>query len=572
MGEFLVFTVKGALILTFLFAIYKLTIGNSTRFGLRRLVLISIYVLSVLIPIMGVFAFQGAGNPDSVLENMPVGNMGGTIIAISHIEDGVLEPSPVYGHAVNVIAIVMIFGISVCLMNTVLGFLRIAKYRFKSHREFIGELPVAVISESNQTPFTFGGTVFLSEKEYNDRNPMVLAHEYCHSHSLHYLDLILARVVGSLMWWNPFVWLMLRELHDVHEFQADDYVMARGYGIKDYQMLLIRKAAGTRLQTFADSLNHSKLKTRLTMMKKSEKRGSMLSAVLMIPAMAAGAFLLSTDTVASMLEPMRNVDVTAMIPMEVESPESDGKVSEKSAQPQEIVIAGQNQDAEGSDNSIVEEVSTAIEAESFIDALSGDKKEKDNKKEGKGKDKDVDKNPAIRIDGKLMPENYDMNSIDPSEIESISVFKDDPKKYPNGLIDITLKKGGVDEKHNESAANEPLKVIGYGSQKKSDMQGEEIPNVYITTSINNTDGTNVTLIIVPGNGKEIKIDEAQLVVNGKTYDADSLSSSFSKSDDMAEQKIEIKLNKTLHKFDSKKDRIILQTSNGTLKIPMYNLK
>ena len=75
-----------------------------------------------------------------------------------------------------------------------------------------------------------------------------------------------------------------------------------------------------------------------------------------------------------------------------------------------------------------------------------------------------------------------------------------------------------------------------------------------------------------GNGEEIGIYGAQLVVNGKTYDANSVSSSFSKSDDMSEQKVDLKLNKTLHKFDSKKDKIILQTSTGVIRIPLYDIK
>ena len=564
MGEFLVYTLKSGLLLTFLFAAYKLALGKSGRLTFRRVALLLIYACALLIPLVD------ACKTGSVVSSNEVaaGSLVSMVTAAGQTGGYLVEESAWYVDILNVLAVVMLAGIAVSLLLTAVGFLRIAGYRLRSRREFVDGMPVAVIGDSMLTPFTFGTTIYLSEKEFREKDPMVLAHEHCHRASLHYVDLVLARIAGSIMWWNPFAWLMLREIHDVHEFQADEYVVSSGYDIRNYQMLLIRKAAGTRLQTFADSLNHSKLKTRLTMMKKSEKRGSLLGAALMIPAVVAGAFMLSTDTVASMLEPMRNVDIKAMIPSERESFESGGKGSENSVDAQEIVIARLDMDAENGVKSVAEDTPSTSGDEAFMDAVFGYKDDKQEEKTGDKKDN----NPAIRIDGELMPDGFDMSTISPDDIESIAVFKDNPEKYPNGLIDITLKKGDKKGGTNASASDEPLKVVGYGAIKKSDIRGDEIPNVYVTTNINNVNGTNVSLIIVLGNGEEIGIYGAQLVVNGKTYDANSVSSSFSKSDDMSEQKVDIKLNKTLHKFDSKKDKIILQTSTGVIRIPLYDIK
>ena len=57
------------------------------------------------------------------------------------------------------------------------------------------------------------------------------------------------------MWYNPASWLMRRELRNVHEYQADNSVLAGGADTRSYQMLLIEKAAGVRLQSLANSLD-----------------------------------------------------------------------------------------------------------------------------------------------------------------------------------------------------------------------------------------------------------------------------------------------------------------------------
>ena len=47
-------------------------------------------------------------------------------------------------------------------------------------------------------------------------------------------------------------------------------MIAQGIDAKKYQLLLIKKAVGTRLYSMANSFNHSSLKKRITMMLKKE--------------------------------------------------------------------------------------------------------------------------------------------------------------------------------------------------------------------------------------------------------------------------------------------------------------
>ena len=74
------------------------------------------------------------------------------------------------------------------------------------------------------------------------------------------------------------------ELRDVHEYEADEGVLNQGIDATKYQLLLVKKAVGSRLYSLANSFNHSKLKKRITMMlKRRSNKWGRLKLALLIP-------------------------------------------------------------------------------------------------------------------------------------------------------------------------------------------------------------------------------------------------------------------------------------------------
>ncbi len=81
---------------------------------------------------------------------------------------------------------------------------------------------------------------------------------------------------------------MIEEMKNVHEYQADNAVINSGADMRKYQYLLIEKAVGKRFPSPANSLNHSNLKKRVTMMYKSKPSAMRrLAGIAVIPAAAA---------------------------------------------------------------------------------------------------------------------------------------------------------------------------------------------------------------------------------------------------------------------------------------------
>jgi hypothetical protein len=67
----------------------------------------------------------------------------------------------------------------------------------------------------------------------------IIAHELAHVARMDWIKLLLARVATALFWFNPLVWMLAREAHQLREETADDAVLAADISDTDYAQLLV---------------------------------------------------------------------------------------------------------------------------------------------------------------------------------------------------------------------------------------------------------------------------------------------------------------------------------------------
>jgi len=67
----------------------------------------------------------------------------------------------------------------------------------------------------------------------------IIAHELAHVARMDWVKLLLARVATALFWFNPLVWALAREAHQLREEAADDSVLAADIADTDYAQLLV---------------------------------------------------------------------------------------------------------------------------------------------------------------------------------------------------------------------------------------------------------------------------------------------------------------------------------------------
>ena len=271
-------------------------------------------------------------------------------------------------------------------------------------------------------PFSWMRNIVINEKDYDEAGREIVLHEMGHIQGRHSWDVVLLTLVQMLQWWNPLCYVLGISLRDVHEYEADNFVLEQGVSAQGYQLLLIRKAVGSGGYPFANSFNHSLTKKRITMMKKSKSNPWMKSKALYVIPVAALA--LSAFATPKFVAPIEET-VTKL----------EGKGTENSANlqvpEQENGPAVQKDVAQSStENVILEEV----------------------------KQQDTEGRPLFVLNGKIyeIPKDAakDINSeeqltkllnIDPEDVESITVLQKDAAtakwsdKGANGAILINTK-------------------------------------------------------------------------------------------------------------------------------------
>ena len=396
MGDFSIYIIKMAVMLAFLFSVYKLTVGRLKCPGLQRVLLLAIYSVSVLIPLIKPEWLHSASQEQIWNLDLTAFATGSNGDSITYSDSGIIA---------DIVVGIMAGGSIIAAIISLAGLLWIVKCRLAGKSLTIGHIPVTVVSTPAISPFSFGGRIYLSKSDFESQNEMIIAHESSHIRHKHYIDLLIGRCVAITQWWNPLAWLMLREIHNVHEYQADNDVISQGHDMQEYQYLLLRKVAGPRFQHITDNFNHSKLKARLLMInRKNSIFPARLLSFLCIPAAIAGTMAVSSDLFADFTKPLakafEKVPGQIGIPSKIEDTSPNGSAHQISSHP----ILEIN--PEESDNTLT-----------MTDTPDG--------------------SPDVLLNG--VPFSYkDLDNIDPAKIKDISVIKDSDE-HPNGLIVINMK-------------------------------------------------------------------------------------------------------------------------------------
>ena len=178
MGEFIVYTLKAAVMLTLLFSVYKLTTGRLKCASLQRAALIAIYPISLLTPFL---------KPEWFRHTAPLAfqNIDLSDVSAYQYDESFMTFQP--SLLADISVTVMIAGSAIVAAISLLGLAWIAKCNLSGRKTYIGALPVTIVSNHAISPFSFGGRIFLSENDFAESNSMIIAHETSHVRHRHHL-------------------------------------------------------------------------------------------------------------------------------------------------------------------------------------------------------------------------------------------------------------------------------------------------------------------------------------------------------------------------------------------------
>ena len=180
-----------------------------------------------------------------------------------------------------------------------------------------GEKVTLIVHDRDIAPFSWMKCIVISEKDLDENGREILIHELAHIQNRHSWDLLVADICIFFQWFNPASWLLKQELQNIHEYEADETVIEKGVDAKQYQLLLIKKAVGTRLYSMANSFNHSKLKKRITMMLKEKSNPwAKLKYLYILPVAAIAVTAFARPEISETAEEISAVkvnDLTAIV-------------------------------------------------------------------------------------------------------------------------------------------------------------------------------------------------------------------------------------------------------------------
>lgn len=167
-----------------------------------------------------------------------------------------------------------------------------------------------------------------------DEREILLRHERVHIRQAHTIDILLTEWVAALQWFNPFIYLIRRDIREVHEFLADRGSLDGQGDRTAYLRIMLHRALGGEAGTIINAFGKVSLKRRIIMMTKENRKGwfpryTLATVVFML--LALWAFHPSGGTATALSAPGITLDPLTELPL---SPPQEKKFQEVKSMPQ----------------------------------------------------------------------------------------------------------------------------------------------------------------------------------------------------------------------------------------------
>lgn len=468
MESLLFYLLRTSIVMAVFYGFYKLFFSRNTFHKSNRVLLILIVVITSILPLFSFNLLSNINLPESEANLLDFSKLQ-IIEQVGNFEQKATFPW------IPFLLILFVAGMLFTFIRYIIGINQIQKiiassekqFIFNSEKQFISNNAVLCITDKNISPFSWWTYIVISRKDYTqDNSQTILSHEKAHIHMNHSMDMILFDLFTIFFWFNPFSWLLKREIQTVHEYMADEQVLNNGIDAKQYQYLLICKSVGEHKFALANNFRQRNLHKRITMMTKTKTSKRMkwnyvfALPVLFLSITALSAPKLNAKVVAS--DPPVKIEIVGHN-NDTTTIETDPQIkSETKGEIKGITTIAKNgeskilyiYDGVKMSNEEIGKINpnniadiTVIKDKSAVEMYGKEGEDgviiinsKDAPKESV-----IEKKPLIIIDGEKMPLGYELNTIKPFDIESISVLKDGGaleqygEEGRNGVIVITKK-------------------------------------------------------------------------------------------------------------------------------------
>lgn len=275
---------------------YRLFFYKDTFFHWRRTALLCFLGVSLFYPMLNLQEWVKAHEPMVVIADL---------YATTLLPEVVFEETITPTHtnwqefATNSLSIIYFCGVILLFIRFIMQLTSIILLRIQCKVTEIQGVRVQILNKASG-PFSFFHWIFVHPESHTQEElAEILTHEQTHAHQLHSADIMFSELICIACWFNPFIWLMKREIRNNLEYMADQRVLQTGYDYKVYQYHLLGLAHNKAAATLYNSFNVLPLKNRIKMMnKKRTKEIGRTKYLLFLPLAALLLIISNIEAVA----------------------------------------------------------------------------------------------------------------------------------------------------------------------------------------------------------------------------------------------------------------------------------
>jgi beta-lactamase regulating signal transducer with metallopeptidase domain len=403
-----------------LYSYYLTALRNKRFHQYNRFYLLSSVALSFVIPLLKIELWKETVQVSPVTTVITFVNQADAYVAKNTFT--FWEWDNLFFVAITIVSVIFLVSLVVSLRKI---FVLIRKHPKKFWEDIC-----FVFTNSPGTPFSFFKYIFWNSEIdiESEAGRHILKHELAHVKEKHTLDKIFLSTALIIGWYNPFLWLIKKELSIIHEFIADQKAVSDG-DANSFAIMLLHSAYPASSFTLANSFFHSPIKRRLLMLTSSKNTSfSYLRRVAVLPLLFVASVLFAFTikevktrviTHASKGDNTTANKQTSLVQKEFDTYESLVDTSFKIKQDNKVPAKSDKVSVTTASN----QIEVVVKAGAAKDTLKVSK-------------------ALVLLDGKIITQE-EMKDIKPSQIKSINVLKGQSAtdKYgdegKNGVIEIT---------------------------------------------------------------------------------------------------------------------------------------
>ncbi|MFH0757934.1 MAG: peptidoglycan DD-metalloendopeptidase family protein [Bacteroidota bacterium] len=165
----------------------------------------------------------------------------------------------------SLLLLIYLGGVLVLLTTGIWKYLKIRKLTVAAVRMDSGPVKV-YMQDGPHGSFTLFRRIYLDRHVWENKVDQVLRHEMVHASQNHSIDLLIMTFAGVLLWFNPFVFLLMRYARNNHEYLADEHVLGRPDALAAYLVCLRDETIRRYAPAIASYFRSSTIKKRIIML------------------------------------------------------------------------------------------------------------------------------------------------------------------------------------------------------------------------------------------------------------------------------------------------------------------